>query len=200
MHYLTRCPFTIILVILLVAAGIYGRAHVGPLDGELQRQAGHSAQLLWRGEWYRLLTSILFTVGGLRFYISLAMLAVAVGWLEFARGTPVAAMTFVGVHIATLLIMACGIALSTTLIETHRGNLLWYVKDVGPSAGYYGCLGLAVASLAPGIRLPIVITIFLVLVGRSGWSTYHLPENGQMMSADIAHLIAFPLGLFISRF
>ncbi len=184
---------------LMIAAGIYGRTHVGPLARELESRIGHSPHLFWTGQWHRSLTSILFTGGRLKFYVSLSMLVFSVGWLEITKGPVVAAMTFVGVHLATLMIMSIGIALSTALRETHRGNLLWYVTDVGPSAGYYGCLGAALVNLGPNFQLPVFAAICLVLAARCGWSSYHLPENGQVMSADIAHAIAFPLGFMISK-
>jgi hypothetical protein len=106
-------------------------------------------------------------------------------------------MTFVGTHLATLLLMSVGIATLFAMIETHRGSLLWEVKDVGPSAGYYGCLGLAIAGLSPGLRLSVFAAIMVVLMSRLAWSPFHLPENGHVMSADIAHLIAFPLGALL---
>lgn len=199
LRLVARCPFTVLMACLLIAAGVYGRAHVGPLDSEVHQQAGHSPHLLWRGEWQRVFTSLLFTAGGWRFYSSLVMLVLAVGWVESAISTPIAIVSFVGIHLSTLLLMSLGIALTTSVFESHRGNLLWYVQDVGPSAGYYGCLGLMILSLAPNLRLPLALGIVVLLGLRLAWSAYHLHEGGQHFSADVAHLIAFPLGMFVWR-
>ncbi len=83
--------------------------------------------------------------------------------------------------------------LSVEFVATVRGSAT-------SSAGYYGCLGLAIAAISPGLRIGMVITILAVLTIRLSWSSLHLPEEGRVMSADIAHLIAFPLGLLAYRF
>ena len=190
-----RCPFTLGMLASLVVAGIYGKTHVGLLDSQVRHHAGYSVRLLVEGELHRGFTSLFFTAGGWHFYSSLMMLAVAVGWVESSYGTVRAATAFVGIHLATLLLMSVGVASLYAMIETHRGSLLWEVKDVGPSAGYYGCLGLAIAGMSPGLRLSVIGAIMVVLMSRLAWSSFHLPENGHVMSADIAHLIAFPFGL-----
>ncbi len=187
------------MVVALISAGVYGQTHLGPLDAETHLRVGHSAHSLWEGQWSRVVTSVLFTANGWHFYCSLAMMAGAISWVELTRGTWIAIGTFVSIHVITLLVMSIGIATSMALVESHRGNLLWYTKDVGPSAGYYGCLGLAITSLQPQWFWPTLVAIMLILLARIGWSSYHLVDEGRLMSADIAHLIAFPLGLLLSR-
>ena len=95
----------------------------------------------------------------------------------------------------TLFVLAVGIALPLAWLETHRGALLLSVLDVGPSAGYYGCLGVAIAGLQTKRRTALTVVIVVVLTARLTWSTMHLPDEGRMMSADLAHLVAFPMGL-----
>lgn len=192
-------PFTICLLIALVAAGAYGRTHVGPIVDVVHEKVGHSADLLWKGEHHRIWTSVIFTTGGWHFYGSLAMVAFAVGWLEKEQGSWIALIGFLGIHAATLLMMSAGISMSHRLVETHRGNLLWYTSDVGPSAGYYGCLGIAIASQEAWAASVCILAIFVLLVTRLVWSSYHILADGRAMSADIAHLIAFPLGLLAWR-
>lgn len=179
----------------LIVAGVYGRTHVGTLHANIRHHAGYSVRLLWEGELHRGFTSVFFTAGGWRFYSSLMMLAVAVGWVEMRYGTLRAVTVFSGIHLITLLLMSMGIALIFAYLETYRGGLLWEIKDVGPSAGYYGCLGLAIAGLTPKVRWSLMIALAMVLAVRLVWSSLNLPEDGHVMSADIAHLTAFPLGI-----
>ena len=94
--------------------------------------------------------------------------------------------------------MLAGIALFTGLIDSHRGNLLWYARDVGPSAGYYGCLGLAISQLQSSFMIPLVFAVTFVVVLRLQGSSYFLVPEGRIMSADIAHVVAFPLGVLYS--
>lgn len=49
----TRLPFTLIMLLVLIAAGIYGRSHVGLLDDSVHRSAGYSMRLMFEGEVHR---------------------------------------------------------------------------------------------------------------------------------------------------
>jgi hypothetical protein len=195
MNLLLRLPFTLTMLAILIAAGVYSRSHIGLLDETIHARAGYSMRLMLEGQLHRAVTSLLFTAGGWRFYSSIAMFALAVGYVEWTYGTTRSITTFVGVHIAMLAVMTASVLIFNATAQTHRGYLLWRVQDVGPSAGYYGCLGLALAGLASQFRWPSIAAIALVLIARTVWSFVHLPEDGRMLSADLAHLIAFPLGM-----
>lgn len=194
-----RCPFTLLMLAVLIAAGIYGQSHIGSLNVGIHRQLSHSPRLMLEGHLHRPLTSLFFTAGGWSFYRSLLMFAASVGWAEHVHGTRRTVLTFFGIHLATLLIMAFAIALPLSMLATLRGELLFNARDVGPSAGYYGCLGLMIAGLCCWKRNAAASLITLVLLVRLTSSTMHLTEAGRMMSADLAHLIAFPLGLLCHR-
>lgn len=196
---LRRGPFTLLMLAALIVAGIYGQTHLGLLDTGVHRAVGHSPRLMFDGHLHRPFTSLFFTAGGWRFYCSLLMFAAAVGWVESVYGTRRALLTFFGIHLATLLLSAIAIAVPLSWLETHRGELLFDACDVGPSAGYYGCLGLVIAGLGSRLRNIIVAAVTLTLFLRLGWSTMHLSEEGRMMSADLAHLVAFPVGLLSHR-
>ncbi|MDA9859463.1 hypothetical protein N9D23_15275, partial [Rubripirellula sp.] len=159
------------------------------------RSAGYSMRLVIEGQLHRAFTSLFFTAGGWRFYSSIVMFASAVGYVEWTFGPLRATATFFAVHLTTLAMMTLGVLVASAISETHRGNLLWHVQDVGPSAGYYGCLGVAIVALASPMRWHLVTAIVVVLCLRTTWSFIHLPEDGRMLSADIAQLIAFPLGI-----
>ncbi|QDV85804.1 hypothetical protein [Planctomycetes bacterium TBK1r] len=189
-----RLPFTLVALALLIGFGIYGHTHVGPLDTELHHDAGYSTKLLLEGHLHRLLTSILFTAGGWKFYASLTMFAGAVGWVEWSQGTRRAMVTFFGIHLLTLLIVSLGISLPLSAMQTLRGDLLYSIRDVGPSAGYYGCLGFGIASWKKW-RTPVLSAVGVVLLSRLAWSAFHLPEDGHLLAADLAHAIAFPAGI-----
>jgi hypothetical protein len=74
-----------------------------------------------------------------------------------------------------------------------RGDLLYSVRDVGPSAGYYGCLGFALANTSSR-RATTVGGVALLLILRLASSGYHLPNAGHILAADLAHVVAFPIG------
>lgn len=192
---LFRLPWTVCGVLALLASGLYGRTHLGKLDDDIHQRLGHSPKLLWDGGIHRIFTSIVFTSGGWHFYLSALMFAICVGVVEFTHGSFVAVILFLGTHVVTILLMFGGVLLLKRLTDSHRGNLLWYTRDVGPSAGYYGCLGYSIADFSPNTMIWITVSVLLFLMIRLGWSAYHLTDEGQMMSADISHLIALPAGL-----
>ncbi len=157
-------------------------------------------RLLVEGEIHRAVSSLFLTAGGWRFYCSEVMVALAVGFIEWSRGTFRAAITFLGIHFATLITMTVGVVLWDELKPSVLSDLLWNVQDVGPSAGYYGCLGLALASASPSKRSLLLWSVLLWLALRTCWSVGCVPEDGSVISADVAHVIAFPLGALKSLF
>lgn len=200
MHILRRLPFVLFMLVVIGCAGVYSDSHIGTTNAEAQRAVGYSIRLLIEGELQRALTSLFLTAGGWRFYSSMVMLALAVGYVEATRGTITAALTFLAIHIATLLILATIVLFCQAFMPTLHSQLMLHAQDVGPSAGYYGCLGLAVAGLNPSMRGGVITVILIVLFVRVAHSFAHMPEQVQVLEADLAHLIAFPLGIASSCF
>jgi hypothetical protein len=196
---LPRIPFTLCMLATLVAAGLYGGSHVGPLDHEVHRAVGYSTQLVFEGHWQRVMTSLLFTAGGWHFYASLLMLAACVGWVEYHNGVLLVVAVFLGIHLLTLLLEGFAIALPLAAAGLNHGEMLFRARDVGPSAGYYGCLGFAVATSTVKWRPRIASLLLGLLFLRLTWSAYHLHSEGVALSADMAHVVSFPLGLLAGR-
>jgi len=72
-------------------------------------------------------------------------------------------------------------------------------RDVGPSAGYFACLGLVSGRLKQpwhwlsGSVMIAALAIIMFMPVSAG-------ESAELkFSADLAHLMAFPLGWFSSR-
>ncbi len=142
------------------------------------------------GELYRIVTSALVTHGGVVFWTGLALVLGMVGVTEWRRGTLRTALTFWGGHVTTLLLMA-SVAYVHLQIDPETAEIWSGVRDVGPSAGAFSCLGLLAADLPKrqGQILGVgVITMLLVDAMLVPGPT--IVET----SADLAHLIAFPLG------
>lgn len=198
---LMRLPLTLLLFALILGLGIMANAHLGELDTWIHRRVGYSTRLLFEGEAHRILVSLLFTAGGVAFYQSLAMLAWIVGWTEWHYGTRLTAWVFFGVHVTTIIIMSLLIAWPLASIGAAHGQVLFSERDVGPSAGYYGCLGFSVAMITQrSWRQRLMSAVGLILVLRLGWSSWQLEQtSGGAFSADLAHTIAFPLGALLSN-
>ena len=179
----------------LIAGALATNTHTNDLSPHWLNRLGFAPADVWLLRWERLFTSALITGGGRVFWQALAMVALSVGVAEWVAGTRRAIATFWGVHLLTLLIEALLIAWPLHQLGPPFGTALVVARDVGPSAGYFGCLGLACA------RFPrkqwgqaAGLLIFLSLV----WTIFQPARIGQdgtvKFFADLAHIIAFPLG------
>ncbi|MCC9607983.1 rhomboid family intramembrane serine protease [Blastopirellula sp. JC732] len=188
-----RLPFTLTLLAALVGTAIWTNTHRGAIGEDDLRDYGYAPRHLLGFEWRRIFSSIFMTVGGWRFYASLLATAVFVGRLEWIYGATRTAVFFFAIHVATLLIESAAIIAPLRFFRHPLGNALHLTHDVGPSAGYYGCFG-AVLSLS-GFSAPFIGIVALYLALRIVRSLFFVGKNEPDLSADIAHLIAFTLGL-----
>ncbi len=192
LHPLRRLPFTLVLLLILSAVALWTNTHSGRLSPGLLRRFGYAPRDLWVWRWDMLITSALVTNGGRAFWGALLMVMLAVGTAEWRVGTWRTTSTFWGVHLLTLLLESGGALLSDQAgwIETA----VLRVRDVGPSAGYFACLGLALATLRRPWRWLAALLIYIVLIVV----LFLPPSAGQSVVvkrfADAAHLIALPLG------
>lgn len=189
-----RFPFTLLMLIVLGITAVFTNTHLSTLTKDWLARLGYSPSDLWLLNWERLFTSALVTFGKSVFWQAAGMIALAVGTAEWLAGTKRTAVTFWGVHITTLLSESLLVALPLHLSGNTTGTALILARDVGPSAGYFGCLGLA------SRRLPRPwqwLSGTAVLAGLI-WTLFQSPKAGQgtavKLAADLAHLIAFPLG------
>jgi hypothetical protein len=188
-----RLPCTITLVLLLVFMALVTETHIKPLTLDWLNLLGFGAHDLWYLRLERLFTSAVVTQGGRGFWGALGMLAFSVGLAEWLAGTWKTLFTFIGVHLLTLVLEALLIGLAQPLNNEQALALFW-VRDVGPSAGYFGCLGLACASLPHPWRWLSAGVVMALLIGG-----LIVPISGNALdltslSANFAHLLAFPMG------
>ncbi len=179
--------------------GLYTRSHLGELDRAFHDRFGHSPQSLLEGRVHRLLTSLFFTQGGWHFYASLVMATLAIGLDEYNNGTLATVAIFFGVHLVTLICMFLGVALWTSYSPSRTSRLIWNARDVGPSAGYYGCLGHAFSTMDTALTTTTFIACLSILAIRLIHSIRQNFDDAHIVSADFAHLLALPLG-FLAGF
>lgn len=125
-------------------------------------------------------------------------MAFAVGAAEWLAGSTRTAASFWGVHLLTLVLLSLIVSLTLDQLRNFGLEASEVARDLGPSAGYFACLGLVSARLkrpwnwvSGGILLAVFLVAFLSPAGAG--------ENAQVkFSTDLAHLMAFPLGWFSS--
>jgi hypothetical protein len=192
-HIVRRLPFTLITVVVLILAAVLTNSHAGDLPREWFDRLAFAPRDLLLLEWSRLITSALVTGGGAAFWAGLGFVAFTAGAAEWLAGTRRAVLTFWGVHLVTLLVESLLIALPLHTLGFELGTAVYLARDVGPSAGAFGCLGLVCARLprprqwvGGGLVLATLVTVFVLEVITG--------QGAVAVSADLAHLLAFPLG------
>lgn len=193
-----RVPFTIAMLVVIGAVGLTTATHWDQLPPSLLRRFGFAPFHLHAGDLVRLLTSAFLTLGGWSFYGALVMIALCVGLAEKRVGTWRTVLTFWGIHLMTLLIQSLLLAVSARHLDVLWIRLLQIEHDVGPSAGYYGCLGLVCQKQSEPRRRWLLAIIGGILLSRLIWTALS-PHPQTPLAADIAHLIAFPLGVALAK-
>jgi len=191
-----RAPWTILAALALLGVALWSGAHRTPTSGDLVSRVGVSHDSLRAFEWRRVFTSALYTGGGGQFWLSLTMLVACVGWAEWQLGTLRSFLLFWSAHVVSVALTFAALAAVSRLmvhpvIETLRASY-----DVGPSGGYYGCLG--AMSMLHRYRWRVTGVIAAVLCFRLLLSSALAPDLGRL-DADLCHLIAFAFGLALAR-
>ncbi|MCB9419394.1 MAG: hypothetical protein H6667_06305 [Ardenticatenaceae bacterium] len=194
--YIRRFPVTISLLFVLAVTAVLTNSHISSLEPVWLSQLGFAARDFWELRWGRLFTSALVTLGGAVFWQAMGMVMLAVGAVEYLTGSKSALATFWGVHLATLLAEGAVVGPALHWLVFNGDSLLLLARDVGPSAGYFGSLGMAVAALPVQRRWRglLAAAVFAALV-----LALFQPPDGEdttlKLLANIAHVLAFPLGL-----
>jgi len=192
-EFLQRYRSATLLTGALFASALITGTVLGRLTDRMLDRVGFAPLDLWELDVLRVFTSALVTHGGLVFAGAVIMTGLSVGWVERQAGSGWAMGTFWGVHVLTLLAMAIVVPLLEGGSAPSLGETLSTLRDVGPSAGYVGCLGFALATiprrLVRWLAAAAVMTWLLADLG--GWLSVAGPLE---LSADFAHLIAFPTG------
>lgn len=194
LNFLRRIPFTLLMSGGLVIAALMSNTYFEQISRRWLNRTGFAPNDLWYWRLERLFTSALVTSGGRVFWQALFFVAFAVGAAEWLAGSKRTAATFWGVHLLTLILLSLIVSLTLDQLRNFGLEASEVARDVGPSAGYFACLGLVSARLkrpwnwvSGGILLAVFLVAFLLPAG--------VGENAQVkFSADLAHLMAFPLG------
>jgi len=190
-----RFPVTLLLSVALATVALITDTVSGPLTAGLLRRIGFAPQDLLELDLVRLFTSALITHGRLVFAGAFTLIIVGVGAAEWRAGSLVAFLAFWGIHLATLVGYSFIITPTLAAPGSRLPEILLTTRDVGPSAGYFGCMGLALGgSRRRSCHLMAALTVVwlttaLVLGIGAGPARAIFP-------ASVAHLIAFPLGWF----
>lgn len=190
--------FTISALIALAAFSIASDSYWNPLSDQWRQTLGFAPKNLLDFQWHRLITSLVLTAGEWKFIASFVMLGFCVGTAEKAYGTRRALRLFLASHLAVLLTLSAVVLVAAVAFQSDWATRLATTRDIGPSAGYYGCLGAILTRWPFKIALPGFALIITVLVLRLSVSASQMPDDASVFSADLAHLLALPLGVVLA--
>jgi hypothetical protein len=186
--------FTLATMAGLVLVALVTNTYFEQITRHWINRIGFAPRDFWYLRFERMFTSALVTAGGKVFWQALFFVAVFVGLAEWTTGSKQAGFTFWGVHLLTLALLSLIVSLALHQLRDFGLAASEIERDVGPSAGYFACLGLVSAQLkrpwnwVSGLILFIMFAVALFLPAGAG-------ESAEIkFSADFAHLLAFPLG------
>jgi hypothetical protein len=193
-NYLRRIPFTLIMLAGLIVSALVTNTYFEQITHHWLNRTGFSPNDLWYWRLERIVTSALVTVGGKVFWEAILMVAIFVGTAEWLTGWKRTAATFWGVHLLALVLLSLIVSLAEHQLRSIGLEADLLARDVGPSAGYFACLGLVSAQMkrpwnwVSGATLFVMFVIVMFLPASAG-------ESAKLkFSADLAHMLAFPLG------
>lgn len=192
--FIQHVPFTITILVCLILTALLTNTVFQEITRHWLNRAGFSASDLWYWRLERLFTSAFVTSGKLVFWEALILVALFVGLAEWTTGWKQTAATFWGIHLFSLILFSVIMAISAHQLRNIGLEASEIARDVGPSAGYFACLGLVSARIKHPwnwVSAGLLLLFFLVSVFIPA------PASGGAavkFSADVVHLIAFPTG------
>jgi hypothetical protein len=199
LQLIKRLPFTLTMLIILLFMAWGTHSIFQGLSDTWVSQLGFDSQDFWSFRWDRLILSALVTNGGLIFWFALLMVTFTSGIIEWIDKSRRALVAFWGVHLVSLMLESLVFLLPLSHIGLTQASLSFSSRDVGPSAGYMGSLGYSLVFLPKRWRwfgftgILIFLIISFLLPGGSG------KHQAVKLSADMVHLIAFPLGFVLAN-
>jgi hypothetical protein len=194
-----RAPVTtLVLASMLVCAGVTNTIGSRLSPEALQRLGCAPADLLSSRAWCTI-TSLPFTWGGFSF-LGLLPLAVASLWLcERTFGSRLTAAIFLGTHVFAGLAQALALESLSPLLGAGVASGLLTARDVGPSAGCFGCVGALIARLEPRQQALSAVGVALFLVAISFWRPDPGFASATLWVSDLSHPTAALAGFAYVR-
>jgi hypothetical protein len=195
----SRLAFTLFMLVGLIAGALVTHTGFQLISTDWLNRVGFSPNDLWGGQVWRMFSATFVTLGEISFWGSFLLAGILVGLAEWQTGWRRTAATFWGVHMLTLLLLSLIISLAASQLRALGLDASTATRDVGPSAGYFACLGLVSSRMKPPwnwvskLAILLILIIILFLPVAAG-------ENARInFSANLAHLLAFPLGWLSAR-
>jgi hypothetical protein len=198
LQLIRRLPFTLFMLIILLFVAWGTHSIFQGLSDPWVSRLGFDPQDFWSFRWDRLILSALVTNGGLIFWFALLMVTLTSGVIEWIDTSGRAMVAFWGVHLVSLLLESLIFLLPLSQLGLTQASLSFSSRDVGPSAGYMGSLGYSLVFLPKRWRWSGFTAILIFLIISFFLPAGSVERQAVKLSADMVHLIAFPLGFLLA--
>jgi hypothetical protein len=189
-----RVPFTLATVGMIALAGWLTNTATGEeLGSQAITRLGFAPADTASFDLVRAVTSAFVTTSPVSFWTAIVATTVFAGLLEWRQGSLRAAIAFWGTHLITITLSSALIA-PLHLAGDATARLLFLARDVGPSAGYVGCLGYLLFGLGGRLRLIALGLGVAVLLAVLAVTMRSVASRPAEMSAALSHLLALPIG------
>jgi hypothetical protein len=162
--FFRRVPFTLIMLTGLSLVALATNTTFEAILHHWINRLGFSSNDLWYWRIERMFTSALVTSGSKVFWDALFFVAFAVGLAEWMAGWKRAAATFWEVHLLVLILLSLIVSLAAHQLPDIGLKAIEATRNVGPSAGYFACLGLISAQLKRPWNLVSGAALFAMFV------------------------------------
>ncbi len=200
MNILQPPAFTSLMLIMILSFAALTKSNAGQLPEEWLSRMGFAPKDIWLQKFENIFLSAFITDSRRAFIQALIMIFLCVGGLELVSTTWTTMLYFWGIHVLTLFFVTLFIIRPFEKTGHALGQSLYLSKDVGPSAGYFGCMGVLIHSFF-GAGISWVI-FFVILIGMMIYLRMPVSKEKKMMKlhADLAHMVALSMGFLIHFF
>jgi hypothetical protein len=187
-----RLTFTLVMCGGLLIMAVLSGSLTHPLSPAWQDRLGFASSDLFTWGWERIFTSAMVTSGGKWFWLPFGLMLILTSVAEWLAGTRRTALAFwiahLGATVGESLLTGVVVQFSSSSLLSQLHSL----RDVGPSAGYFGCIGLITAYFPRPWKYLVGLAVITGLIGGMVYSAQH--GAAIDVSAGLAHLLAFPIG------
>lgn len=175
---LRSAPFTVGLLLLLIAVGVVTGAFGGADPDALSDRLGYGATALDGGGLWRFVVGAAILPEPVLYLVMFPLILLALGFYERRVGAARAIGVLLGTHLIGSVAVAAALSVASQL-DWPWARLLSGETDLGISAGTVGVLAAATAVMSPAVRRRVrwlVSAYLVVMVLRSGllWDAEHL--------------------------
>lgn len=147
-----RFPFTLSILALIALAGWLTQTASGvQLGAKALSRFGFAPADTASFNLLRAVMSAFVTNGPFAFWTALVAVALFAGLSELRSGSLRTSIAFWGSHLI-VLVLSWALLASLHLVGSASAGILYLARDVGPSAGYVGCLGYLLWGLRGRVR------------------------------------------------